>query len=185
MEGEEMKNYAVLSALGVDRVGIADELTEALDNFRISISESRMATLGGQFAIILQISGEAGQVKLLEGDLNKIGSRLGFHLQIQRIDLEHPIGKGLPYVVESYSMDAPGIVHAVTAILKKHNINIEDLETDTSSAPWTGAIAFRMKAHITIPPVTSVNDLRQELISLERDRDIDIVMKPASSIGSK
>ena len=135
MEEKQMKNYAVLSALGVDRVGIADELTEALDSFKISISESRMATLGGQFAIILQISGEAGQVKLLEGDLDKIGSKLGFHLQLQRIDLEHPIGKGLPYVVESYSMDAPGIVHAVTAILKKHNINIEDLETDTSSVP--------------------------------------------------
>jgi glycine cleavage system transcriptional repressor len=180
-----MKNYAVLSALGRDRVGIADELTEALDRFKISIDESRMATLGGQFAIILQISGEAEPVSNIENELETLGSKLGFHLQLQQINLQQPAGKGLPYIVESYSMDAPGIVHAVTAILKKHNINIEDLETDTSSAPWTGAVAFRMKAHVTIPPATSVSDLRQELIALERDRDIDIVMKPTSTIGPK
>jgi hypothetical protein len=29
-------------------------------------------------------------------------------------------------------------------------VNIESIETDTASAPWTGAPMFRMRAHVVV-----------------------------------
>ena len=86
--------------------------------------------------------------------------------------------KGRPYLLEAVSLDTPGIVHAVTAILRSHGINIEDLETDTGCAPWTGAPMFRMKAHLVVGPTVSVARLKEELFHLQQEQDLDIALKP-------
>jgi len=179
-----MKRYAVLSAQGNDRVGIADDITAALGKFRINIVESRMSSLGGRFAILMMISGGKEELTELKANLAGIGAGLGFRLQTKRIAAPRPSGEGLPYIIESHSRDAPGLTHAVTTILKKHNVNIEDMETDASPAPWTGAITFHMKAHITIPSSVSITDLKEELHTLERNRSLDILLKPIASHGT-
>jgi glycine cleavage system transcriptional repressor len=131
-----MKECAILSALGSDRVGIADDLSAALARIGVEIEESRMATLGGQFAIIMRVCGEAGRVADLHTNLNALGAGLGFHLELEQSGGRQPSREGSSLIVECYSMGAPGI-GAVAAILKKHNVNIEDMETDASSAPWS------------------------------------------------
>jgi len=180
-----MKKHAVLSAHGNDRVGIADDITAALGKFRINIEESRMAALGGRFAILMLVSGGLEELRELKSNLAGIGAGLGFRLQMKRIAAPKPSGEGLPYIIESHSRDAPGLTHAVTTILKKHNVNIEDMETDASPAPWTGAITFHMKAHITIPSSVSISDLKEELRTLERNRSLDILLKPIASHGAE
>jgi glycine cleavage system transcriptional repressor len=184
IKGGSMKKYAVLSAQGNDRVGIADDITAALGKFRIDIAESRMAALGGRFAILMLISGKREDLTELKSNLAGLGAGLGFRLQMKRIAAPRPSGEGLPYIIESHSRDAPGLAHAVTTILKKHNVNIVDMETDASPAPWTGAITFHMKAHITVPPSVSISDLKEELRTLERNRSLDILLKPVPAHGA-
>ena len=82
------------------------------------------------------------------------------------------------------SLDTPGIVHSVTAILRGHGINIEDLETDTAAAPWTGAPMFRMKAHLILGPAVSVAALKEELQRLQQEHDLDIALKPVFSTST-
>jgi len=81
------------------------------------------------------------------------------------------------------SLDTPGIVHAVTAILRGHGINIEDMETDTAAAPWTGAPMFRLKAHLVIGPSVSIAGLKAELSLLQEKHDLDITLKPVFAAG--
>jgi len=78
----------------------------------------------------------------------------------------------------AFVLDTPGIVHAVTAVLRSHGVNIEDLETDTGAAPWTGAPMFRMKAHLVAGPGVSIPRLREELAKLQERHDLDISLKP-------
>jgi glycine cleavage system transcriptional repressor len=185
IKGVSMKKYAVLSAHGNDRIGIADDITDALGKFRVNLEESRMAALGGRFAILMMLSGGREELTELKANLAGIGASLGFRLQMKRIAAPRPSGEGLPYIIESHSRDAPGLAHAVTTILKKHNVNIVDMETDASPAPWTGAITFHMKAHITIPSSVSISDLKDELNTLERNRSLDILLKPVASHGAE
>ena len=81
------------------------------------------------------------------------------------------------YWIESVST-APSGIGAVTGVLKRYDINIDDLETDSSLGLWESAIMFRMKASISIPPGVSFARLREELHEVERERNLDIVIKP-------
>jgi glycine cleavage system transcriptional repressor len=74
-------------------------------------------------------------------------------------------------------------VHAVTELLRRHGINIEDMDTETASAPWTGAPMFRMRAHLVIPQGVSIAELRHELGAVEAERDLDIALKPVGAAG--
>jgi glycine cleavage system regulatory protein len=174
-----MKTCTVLSATGSDKVGLADDMAAALSAYGIEIEESRMATLEGQFAMVIRICGESRQLTRLRAELPTLADKMGLHLEIKRKGRRRAAAKGAPYVIESYSVGAPGI-GAVTAILKRHNVNIEDLETDASQTPLSPQITFRMKARVAIPTTTSVASLRGELRSLEREKDIDIVIRPAT-----
>lgn len=170
--------YEVLTAIGTDRVGIVDDLSALIEESSCNIEESRMAVLGGEFAVIMLITGEEGQIDLLRESIKDIENKLDLSIVSKKTEAPHMAPAGRPYLIESFSLDAPGIVHSVSALLHKYNINIEDLETDTSSAPWTGAAMFHMRAHIIVPSSISVPELREQLEKLEHDRDLDITMKP-------
>ena len=59
----------VLSALGADRSGIIDELSRAVLDCGCNILDSRMAVLGGDFALLLQVDGNWNTLAKLEDQL--------------------------------------------------------------------------------------------------------------------
>ena len=150
-----------------------------------------MAVLGGEFAVIMLVSGPAASVDSLTRSLPALGEKLGLLIGCRPTRApraKSPTGAksasggaeetGRPYLLKAVSLDTPGIVHAVTAVLRSHEINIEDLETETAAAPWTGAPMFRLSAHLVLGPSVSVAGLKQELAHLQREQDLDIVLKP-------
>lgn len=182
IQGDVMKTHAVLSALGRDRIGVADDLAAALATRKIEIEDSRMTTLRGHSALIVHICGERENVAGLQDDLGTLARGLGFHLQLEPIDPTQQPGKAPRFVLEAYSPGQPGI-GAVTAVLKRHDINIDQLETDATSASFTSELAFRLQAWITVPSSFSFARLREELRELERTRNLDIVIKPLPPLG--
>jgi glycine cleavage system transcriptional repressor len=176
-----MKQHAVLTAMGMDRVGIVDDLSQAILDRGCNIEESRMALLGGEFVSILLVSGDDRSVSRLVGELPTVGGSLGLSIELKSTALPQQTGRNRPYLLESVSLDTPGIVHAVTSILRRENINIEDLETETSAAPWTGAPMFLMRARVAVPPAVSVKKLRAELDELSAQHDLDITFSPISA----
>jgi glycine cleavage system transcriptional repressor len=170
--------YAVLTAIGTDRVGIVDDISGAVSASSCNIEESKMAVLGGEFAVIMLVSGAAENVLSLSETLPSLGSRLGLAVQCRPTREPAPTRSGRPYHLEAVSLDTPGIVHAVTAVIRGHGVNIEDLETDTAAAPWTGAPMFRMKAHLVAGPGVSIPRLREDLAKLQERHDLDISLKP-------
>jgi glycine cleavage system transcriptional repressor len=172
------KAYAVLTAIGSDRVGIVDDLSGSVSSAGCNIEESKMAVLGGEFAVIMLVSGPPASLDSLAGGLPGLGGKLGLRIE-SRPTREPSAGvSGRPYLLEAVSLDTPGIVHSVTAILRAHGINIEELSTDTAAAPWTGAPMFRLKAHLVVGPSVSIARLKEELSRLQKEHDLDIALKP-------
>lgn len=167
----------VISAIGPDKIGLAEQVADIVANRNCNIEESKMAVLGGEFAVIVLISGEDTEVVSLMEMEDELAKMLGMHVEMRETNAPHSAHVGLPYVIESVSMDTPGIVYSLTSVLTRYKVNIEDLETSTTSAPWTGAPMFRMRTRITIPPKVQVATLREEFnqIALEKDLDISIV----------
>jgi glycine cleavage system transcriptional repressor len=172
------RGFVVLTAVGPDRVGIVDDLSGAASAAGCNIEESKMTVLGGEFAVIMLISGPAGSVEALSKSLPGLGDQLSLHIECHATREPRAAPKGRRYILEAVSLDTPGIVHSVTAILRGHGINIEDLETDTASAPWTGAPMFRMKVHLVVGPSVPIARLKEELFRLQQEHDLDIALKP-------
>jgi glycine cleavage system transcriptional repressor len=173
-----MKGYALLTAVGADRVGIVDDLTSLILERQCNIEESRMAVLGGEFAIILLFSGEkAGVGRLLE-ELPARGSDLGLAVSAKKTVPPKTDPQARPYLLESVSLDTPGIVHSVTSLLRQYRVNIEDLETETTPAPWTGAPLFSMRARLSVPGDTPIARLREALEELEAETNLDVKLTP-------
>ncbi len=172
------KAHVVLTAVGPDRVGIVADISGAVSTAGCNIEESKMAVLGGEFAVIMLVSGAPGSVDALCRSLPGMREKLSLHLECRPTREPRAGEKGRPYLLEAVSLDTPGIVHSVTAILRSHGINIEDLETDTAAAPWTGAPMFRLKAHLIVGPTVSIAALKEELSRLQQEHDLDIALKP-------
>jgi len=179
------KEFAVFTAIGPDRVGIVDDLSGAVASAGGNIEESKMAVLGGEFAVIMLISGPPAAMESLCVALPALGGKLGLRVTCQKTHEPRAEEKGRPYLLTAVSLDTPGIVHSVTALLRRHAINIEDLETETAAAPWTGAPMFRLSANLVIGPSVSIGNLKEELGSLQREHDLDVVLKPVFAPGSE
>jgi len=177
--------FMVLTAVGPDRVGIVDDLAGAITAGGCNIEESKMAVLGGEFAVIMLVSGPPASVDSLGASLPRLGDSLGLHVSSQSTHEPRAAERGRPYLLKAVSLDTPGIVHAVTALLRRHGINIEDMETETAPAPWTGAPMFRLTAHLVIGSTVSVNHLKRELAHLQQQQDLDVTLKPVFAPGSE
>lgn len=172
------KAYAVISAIGADRVGIVDELSGVISQAGGNIEESKMAVLGGDFAVMMLVSLEATAFVALQARAAEIEKGLGLKVEIKPTKESSAQLKGRPYSLETISLDGQGIVHSVSAVLHRNHINIEELETRTEGAPLTGAPLFRMKAEIVVGPEVSIAALRRELEELQADQDLDIILTP-------
>jgi Glycine cleavage system regulatory protein len=170
--------FAVISAIGADRVGIVEELSGAIADSGGNIEESKMAVLGGEFAVMMLVSMGSPALESLVSRIGELEARLNLKISVKPTKESTSIERGRPYSLETVSLDGAGIVHAVSALLRRYGINIEDLETRTERAPLTGAPLFRMKANIVLGQGVAIAMLRRELEELQVAQDLDIVLMP-------
>ena len=173
-----MDSYAILTAYGNDRVGLADDISLKILGYDCSIEESKMAVLGGAFAVVVLVSGPDDRIEGLVAGAQRFGQELGMTVSAQRTTGHRQDETGRPYLIESTSLDTPGIVHAITSLLRERDINVEDLETETARAPFTGAPMFHMRIRAILPQSVRVQKLKEELEDIALERDLDVSITP-------
>jgi len=148
-----MNKEIVLTLTGHDRVGIVREITNLFVKYGGNVETSRMARLGGEFAMLALVTFDEGKLPELETDFSKLRSE-GFQISLLQTEDDHTekYAGWLPYQVEVLGADHEGIIHEITHHLAEQGINIEDMETSTSPAPMSGTPLFKMEATILVPP---------------------------------
>ena len=169
--------YAVVTAIGPDRIGIMDRLAHAASSCGANIEETRAAILGGEFAVIMLVTGQGGVAEALEPTMRAEGEALGLSISIKKTNSPAQ-PKGLPYLIESISLDTPGIVLAISGLLKSRGINIEDLESSVQPAPLSGSPMFLMRVGINLVPGENLIILKEELAKIAKEYDLDIDVRP-------
>ena len=168
----------IVTAIGADRPGIVGELTGHLHSGGANILDSRMVNLRGQFAILSLIEADEPAAQKLAQTLPGVGKSIGLTLTVAPQHAAAAV-KGVPFKIKTYSMDQPGIVHRVTEVLRKHGVNIEDLQARQESAAFAGTPLFIMEMHVTVPAAVAVRVLRAELESACEKINCDLDMEPA------
>jgi glycine cleavage system transcriptional repressor len=113
------KAYAVFSAIGADRVGIVDDLSGLVSEGGGNIEESKMAVLGGEFAVMMLVSIEAEALDALVAETPRLESRLALKIGVKITRESSSSERGRPYALETVSLDGQGIVHSVSAVLRR------------------------------------------------------------------
>ena len=172
------KNFLVISALGEDRPGLVNELTRAILDSGCNIVDSRMTVLGGEFAIILLVSGNWSAIAKLESLREALEKRLVMTLTTKRTEPRVPGGNLLPYAVDVVSIDQPGIVHHLAEFFSARNINIENLDTSSYAAAHTGTPMFSVHITVGIPAELHIATLREQFMDFCDDLNLDAIMEP-------
>jgi glycine cleavage system transcriptional repressor len=172
-----MRSQIVLTLTGSDRIGLVEEVTRRLLEIDANVETSRMARLGGVFAMLLLVSLPTAKVPGLDDVLAKLRSE-GFAVQSNRtVDMAPDVRVDqLPYQIEVIGADDEGIIHRIAHELAKRGINIETLDTSTSPAPTTGATLFSMTALVVAPRALD-SAWRSELETLGAGMNVDVLIR--------
>ena len=148
-----MNKNIVLTLTGHDRVGIVKEITNLFVKHGGNVETSRMAHLGGEFALLALVSLAEDKLVMLENDLQEMRGE-GFQITLLQTEDDHAAKYAgwLPYEIEVLGADHEGIIYEVTQYLAEKGINIEDMETSTTPAPMSGTPLFMMQATVLVPP---------------------------------
>ena len=168
------KDNLILTAVGPDRIGLVEKISEFVLKHGCSIDDSKMAVFCGEFALILLISGEGHGLSNIAGGYSELGSQTGLNIWIKAPSKKKPVEAILPYELTAFCMDHPGVVYKVSNVLSNLGINIESMETKTYAAPVSATPLFRLDALISVPVRVNINDLRARLGELEKEENIDI-----------
>lgn len=174
-----MRTDIVLTLTGPDRVGIVEEVTGILLGIEANVGTSRMARLGGEFAILMLASIPASQAEELDDALSHLVAQ-GYRVTTGPATVaEHR--EWLPYHVEVRGADHEGIVYGIARGLSQRGINIESMETGTSGAPVSGTPLFFMSALVAVPPGFPESDWVAELEEAADQANVDVSVSSADS----
>jgi len=95
-----MTTKLVISALGVDRPGIVNDLSNIIYTNELNIEDSRMTVLGGEFAVLLLVSGDQAAIEKFQKITSEIEQTLKMRLLIKATTDTPSAGDAIPYSVE-------------------------------------------------------------------------------------
>ena len=173
-----MDSFLVITALGEDKPGIVDKLTEIVADSHCNVVDSRMSVLGGEFAIMLLAAGKWNELAKLEDVLSTAGDRLGLLINCKRTEPGKAATDLMPYSIEVVSIDQPGIVHELARFFSSRNINIHELNTTQYAAAHTGTPMFALQLAVNIPASTHIAMLREEFLDFCENQNMDATMEP-------
>lgn len=172
-------HHIVVSLAGEDRVGIVRTVSAAVTAQNANVEESKMAILGGDFAMIVYVSAETANCA------DSLASRLKAELPDFSISVRkttppvETVEKSL-WMLEVEGPDSPGIVSAITTALAKHEANVHDLDTETSTAPFAGFSLFKMKGTIAISD-EELDKLNESMASVEEQFGTSVILEQISA----
>jgi glycine cleavage system transcriptional repressor len=172
------KAHLVVTAVGRDKVGTVEMIADAVASHSANIEESRMARLGGDFAVIMLLSLAAEKVQPLLNALPSLQKK-GLTVTSKRTKLTRlsEFQGYVPYEISVFGADHEGIVYKVARHLAAEGINVEEMDTRVSPAPNTGTPLFSMSARVQAPPNLTLRQLRHKLADVAEEIDVDIEIK--------
>ena len=173
--------HAILTAVGADRPGLVDEVSQFILERGGNIEDSRMVNLRGQFAMVVLIGGSEETIRKVQGELDALAqnSRLRAELSPAAAEKAPAQRDAMAYRLTATAIDQQGLVHSIAHVLRELGVNIESLDTRLAAAPYTGAPVFEMELVVAVPRTAPLSKLRDRLGALCDEMNIDWQLEPA------
>jgi glycine cleavage system regulatory protein len=163
----------VMTIIGEDHTGLVESVARLVAEQGGNWLESRMCRLGGQFAGILRIHIDKDKESTLVQSLKSLGAR-GLTVVVRPDTTTPPAQPEKLVSLELVCHDRIGIVLQISSVLARHGINVEELETECTSAPMSGEMLFKAAAKLSLPSSCNVVQMRRELEEVAGNMMIDL-----------
>jgi glycine cleavage system transcriptional repressor len=172
------RQHIVVSAIGADRSGLVHELTRAIADCSGSIAESRMVSLGSEFAMLVLVTGSWHALVRLESELKRLGEDKGLTVHMRRTEARAPRKDMMPYSIDIVSLDQTGIVSGISGFCSGRNIDIAEVGTRCYAAAHTGAPMFAVQMIVNVPAKLNVSQLREDFMEYCDSMNLDAILEP-------
>ncbi|HEY53869.1 MAG TPA: transcriptional regulator [Caldilineae bacterium] len=174
-----MQKNLVITLTGPDQVGLVERFTKLVLDYQGNIEASRMARLGGVFAILMHVSVPEEQFDAFRERVRGLREE-GYKLTTSRSEEwdANQYAGWMPYQIELTGADHEGILHGVARHLAERGINIETLETNMVQAPMSGIPLFMMDAIVLAPPTITLHDCQERLDEIGDRLNVEINVTP-------
>ena len=171
------RSYMVFTAVGADRPGLVNEISAAIHRAGANLEDSRMAILGGEFALILLLSCPAQAVERVKQFGGQLESELHLRCILKETRVPAAAGDYLPYTIRVTGVDRPGIVQAIAGILAARGVNLASLESRVSYAPLSGTPMFVLAADLQVPSKLDLSAQRSEIAARCEAENLDFTLE--------
>lgn len=177
----KIPQLVVLSAVGTDRPGVVKDISKAILDCGGNIEESRMTSLGSEFAVLMLISGNWHTPAKLEKALQALSKTHDLSINLKKTGARSDRRDCVPYGVDVVCLDQSGIVFHLSEFFATRGIEISDLLTRSYAAPHTGAPMFSIQMAVSIPAATPIGQLRDDFHDLCEQLNLDSILEPVKA----
>ena len=126
-----MPQYLVITAVGVDRPGISNKVTRLVTESSCNIVDSRIASFGSEFTLIMLLSGTANAISRIENTLPLLGLQHDLITMMKRTSPHQD--RDIFYTIDAFveSEDRPGLTERFTDFLAHRDIDLKTLSAQT------------------------------------------------------
>jgi len=154
-------NWFMLTMIGKDKTGMVAAVTSALVEQDISLGETSMLRLGGNFTVMMMVSASCSEQDLRE-NLAPVLESQGMCLHVDSIEA-HLHQHLVPNIqVTVTGADRVGIVAQVTQVLAQGGFNILDLESDVAGSADEPVFIMQIVG-VSIQAVEQIDEAMAEL----------------------
>ena len=173
-----MEKLLAVTAIGPDRAGLIRDLSGVITGAGGNIQESRMMSLGSEFAVLMLVAGNWHEIGKLRERLDKLNRDGELTLTLREAEPRQR-GKSAPYLVDIVSLDREGIVLGLSGFFAGRGLEIAEMSTRRYNAPHTGAEMFAVQMTVNVPAEVHTATLREGFMDYCDAENLDAVFEPA------
>jgi len=173
-----MEKLLAVTVIGPDRTGLVRDVTKTISGAGGSIMQSRMTTLGKEFAMVALVAANWHAITKVEEALNELSGQSGLTISYKTTEEQHSNSPAAPYNVDIVAMDQEGIVAGLAGFFAARSIEIADLNTRRYNAAHTGAAMFGVQMAISVPGSVHLAALRDEFHEYCEEQNLDAIIEP-------
>jgi glycine cleavage system regulatory protein len=168
-----------MTVIAKDRPGLVEMIAARIAESGGNWEVSRMCRLGGQFAGIVKIEAEDSDRDDLIDSLWELEGE-GLKIIINEDDDMVVRNREIPLKIRIIGQDHPGIIRDLSAILFRHNANVEELHTELQNEPMSGYALFVASIKLILPLSGNAELLKRDLEDVAADLMVDLEMEGES-----
>jgi glycine cleavage system transcriptional repressor len=133
--------------------------------------------LGLDYTAVVHVTGNWSGIAKMEAGLPILAKQYQIDFLCKRTQYEKTDEQFLPYTIQIFSLDQPGIIYEISDFLETQDIRVERWKT-TSYLTINDTPVFSMKTVINFPASSNIADFRENFLMFCDELNLDGTLEP-------